>query len=366
MGAYHRWATTDDVLLTLNLVSPSQTGATGLTPEVAIRRVRESQGGAALDGYYWDGAIFTSTPTWLAMSEFDAANNPGLYQYLFDNSGIGAEHVYQVYFRHTVTPIGFDTELHTITDELYIPVSSPVAPVLPGDTVMGRLADMEDPLGPVNQATADAVWDESLAGHLTPGSTGEALSRCAAVGTGSSQIDFTIEDTGSNPIQGAQVDIYDAANTIFLTRLFTDINGQVSLAIDDGSYNVRLFASGYSFTVPEPLLVAGDGAVTFVGTNLITITPPSAPDLCVIFGTIRDAAGQVVAGACVEAFADTPQVVSGTQYGERIAQTTTDVNGYFELELVRLTQVRFSIDGTGLDIERTVPDAVSQDITTWT
>jgi len=362
---YCRWADTDQIPLLLQLADPSTgLGLTGKTPEVSIRRHRASKGGAALDDFYWDGAGgFTATPTWLPLTEYDAINNPGLYLYLFKQPG--AMTIYLMRFRHTSAPEGFFDEQHLVSDEIQIPASSPVVPVVPGDTVMGRLAAMEDPTGAVALANADAVWDEPLADHLAVGSTGEALSKCSVLMAGSRQIDVTVEDGGGVAIQGAQIDVRRADNS-FLGRVFTDVNGEVSINLDDGPYLLYIFAAGFTFTVPENLLVAGDAAVTYTGSSLIVITPPSAPDLCVIFGTVRDAAGQVVAGACVEAFAITPQVVGTVQKGSRIANTVTDANGQFQMELVRLTNVRFAIEGTDVDFERVVPDAASQDLTTWT
>ena len=361
---YYHWSTTREIPLVLNLVSPSGGGATGLTPEVAIRRWRDAAGNP-LDGYFWNGSGFINTPTWLPMVEVDAANYPGGYEYNFEQPG--TEQLYLVYYRHTVAPIGFDLEQHIVSDELFIPQASPAVPVLPGDTVMGRLAAMEDSTGAVATANADAVWDEPLVDHQLPGSTGEALGGCCAAGNvGAYQIDITVNDDGGAPIQGCQVDCYDAANTNHLFRTFTDINGQVSVALDAGDYNFRLFASGFSFTVPEPLTVAADAPVTWVGTSLTSLITPSAPDLCVIFGTIRDAMGEPIAGACVEAYAVTPQTLSGIQKGDQVVTTSTDANGWFQLELVRNLVVQFTIEGTAFDFERTVPDLPSQDVTTWT
>jgi len=365
-NSYYRWSPNDDISLFVQLVSPTGLGSAGGSPEVAIRRMRATHGGA-LDGHYWDGVgAFTNVPTWLPMTEVDAANQPGLYTYLFQQSLVGSEWVYFVYFRHTVAPLGFAVEEHLITNELFIPTSSPAVPILPGDTVMGRLAAMEDPNEAVAQANADAVWDEAANQHLTPGTTGALLNACAAAHAGAYQIEVNVQDQALDPIHGVQVDIYDAGNSAFLTRLWTNVDGKANVALDAGNYNVRLFASGYSFTVPEPLLVTADGSVTFQGTSLIIITPPSSPDLCVIFGTIRNAAGTPIAGACVKAYAETPQVVGGTQGSEVVAQTSTDANGYFEIELMRGAVVNFTIEGTDVDVTKTVPDQASQDITTWT
>jgi hypothetical protein len=175
-----------------------------------------------------------------------------------------------------------------------------------------------------------------------------------------------VEDDSALPVQGCQVDIFDGTNTNHIFRVWTDVNGEVSIALDAGNYNARLFASGYSFTVPEPFTVTADGSELFSGVALTSLIVPSAPNLCVIFGTIRDALGQPIAAACVEAYAITPQVVSGVQKHEKIGSTQTDANGWFQVELVRGATVQFSIEGTAFDFERVVPDQASQDITTWT
>jgi hypothetical protein len=365
-NAYYKWSKSDDIRLFLQLVSPSGLGATGLSPEVAIRRISESQGGVDLDGYYWDGAVFISTPTWLTMTEVDAVNQPGLYFYKWEQSLIQTNIVHDVYYRHLTAPIGFAVEQHVVTDEIQIPASSPIVPVDPNDTVMGKLAQLESPSGPQAEAIADAVWDEELIQHLLPGSTGAALNNCSSAQIGASMVEITIEDQANVPIQGAFVDVFDATNTNFIMRGVTDINGLTTIAIQDGSYNVRVFKSGYAFTVPETLVVSGDGAITYNGTNQLSIIPPGSPDLCAIFGTIVNAAGVPIPGACVQAYAVTPQAVGGNQDSGAVAGTVTDSNGFFQIDLVRNTVVRFFIEEADIDVQRTVPDAVQQDITTWT
>ena len=363
-NSFYRWPTADDITLFLQLVDPTGVGSTGKTPEVSIRRVRETHG-AALDSYFWNGAGFQSGPFWLPMTEADAVNTPGLYLYEFEQSLVGEEWVYLVYFRHTAAPLGFAIEEHVLTSELFIPSNSPVTIPDP-NSIMGKLVAMEDPTKPVALANADAVWDEILAGHLLAGSTGEALAQLAMATTGAYQIEITVTDDTPIPLQGAQIDIFDNTNTFFLSRVYSDVIGKVNVALDAGAYALRIFKSGFAFTVPEPLVVAADGAVTFVGTSLIIVVPPSNPNLCAIFGTIRDASGQPVANARVVAYAIVPQVAQGTQQHDQETCTVTDGDGFFRLELERLTQVNFSIEETGLDVARTVPDAATQDVTTWT
>ena len=111
-SGYFRWNLTDDVYLTLELVNPNGTGATGQIPLVAVQRVKQV-GGGVLDGFYLSGsASFISSPTFLSMSEVDNVNQPGLYRYYFSQSLIQQQYVYSVYYKSTVNPIGFGQETH--------------------------------------------------------------------------------------------------------------------------------------------------------------------------------------------------------------------------------------------------------------
>lgn len=215
-------------------------------------------------------------------------------------------------------------------------------------------------------AIGSSVWDALLASHNTPATFGGAINNCCATAAGASQVVINIQDLASAAVQGAQVDIFDATNTTFLSRHFTDVAGQVTIAIDDGTYAVRIWASGYAFTVPETLVVSGDGSATFQGQSFLSPSAPSGPDKCVIFGQVLDVGGSPVVGAEVDAYAVTPQVGGGYVIGPQVASTITNTMGYFELELLRNALVNFKIDDADVDVILTVPDAPSQWYTTWT
>lgn len=188
------------------------------------------------------------------------------------------------------------------------------------------------------------------------------------VGVGARQVTIHVEDTSAAPLQGVQIDVFDnAATPNFITRLFTDVFGDVTIGMDDGTYQLRLFKSLHTFTVPEFLVVTANQTSTFVGTP-VPIPTPATPDHCAIFGRLQNAGGQDLVGVCVQAFAvvDPPQVVDGIQLGEPVAETTTNQDGNFVLQLLRNSVVRFVNEESNLNIIRTVPDLPNQDLTTWT
>jgi hypothetical protein len=139
---HFRWPTNEDIPLFLELAVEGDP-VTGATPVVAIRRYKEING-TLLDGYYWDGAAFTSTPTWHSMGEVDDVNNPGQYTYLFEQSLVGLEIQYVAYYKNTTPPSGFATETHLVTNEVYIPRVNPDPIVVTQQTVMGQLELMKD------------------------------------------------------------------------------------------------------------------------------------------------------------------------------------------------------------------------------
>ena len=141
---YVSWPTDAKISLFLQLANSSGIGVTGATPEVVIRRYRETAGGA-LDNYFWDGAGgFQAAANWITMSEYDAVNNPGLYTYLFEQDLVGLEYIYLIHYRHTASPVGFAVEEHVITNEVYIPRTQPDPIIIGPNSVMGQLELIKD------------------------------------------------------------------------------------------------------------------------------------------------------------------------------------------------------------------------------
>ena len=135
---YIRWPSDAKIPLTLTLVDSSGLGVIGAAPEVSIRRHRETRGGP-LDNYFWTGSTFISAATWLPLLEVDPVNNPGLYEYLFEQDLIGLEQVYLIHFRNTAPPVGMAVEEHIVTNEIYIPKTQPEPVTIGPQSIMGQL-----------------------------------------------------------------------------------------------------------------------------------------------------------------------------------------------------------------------------------
>lgn len=135
---YVRWAANAKIPLTLALVDDTGAPVLGASPQVSIRRHRETAG-QALDNWFWDGAGFIATPVWWPMAAVDAVASPGLYEYIFDQDMVGLEWEYLVYFRNLAVPLGFAVETHIITNEIYIPRTQPDPIIIGSGSLMGEL-----------------------------------------------------------------------------------------------------------------------------------------------------------------------------------------------------------------------------------
>lgn len=186
----------------------------------------------------------------------------------------------------------------------------------------------------------------------------------AAVPTGLRQITIHVQDGVAAPIGGVHISVYDATNVTFLTRGDTDTNGNLLVALDDATYKLRMAKGLHGFTVPESMVVTADATKTFIGTAF-TAPTPSAPDKCVLFGTIRDSKTAPMAGAQVDVYATTEQFVGDITLGNRLGTTMTDAAGYFQIELGKGTEVRFVVVDAGIDYTKTVPATANKNIADW-
>lgn len=215
-------------------------------------------------------------------------------------------------------------------------------------------------LSEVARVTVETIDTELTRTHLSG-------SWQSSVQAGTRTITITVEDQFSNPVPGVVVDIYDASDVVFLRRASdNDLDGIVSVNLDDGTYSVRIANSNFQAdNIPETLVVTADAAVTYSGTTAGIIPPPSAPNFCVVFGTLRDVNGVVHADSCIDFYATTPQAVPTVQLTSRIKQVITDENGFFTVELERTARISMQAPDAGIDALKDVPDAVSQDLSTW-
>lgn len=158
---YTTWATNKVIPLQLILQSTSGAGVTGASPEVSIRRFKETKTDVLLDNFFWNGTSFQMGEFFFTLTQVDPVSSPGLYQYQFRNDFIGIEQIYHAYYRHTVSPIGFAVETHVISNEVFVPDVLPDPIVIGATSIMGQLELIKDGGDGDYDITADSLHDLS-------------------------------------------------------------------------------------------------------------------------------------------------------------------------------------------------------------
>jgi hypothetical protein len=172
---------------------------------------------------------------------------------------------------------------------------------------------------------------------------------------------------GATPPTGASVDIYNASDD--WVRRLDDSNddGDVIAYLDDGDYYARSAAAFWTQTTkPLPFTVSADASVAVAGT-LWSAPAPSSADMCVIYGDLKSIAGIASEGDAVTIMASLAGNAQGNVMTMPVATGYALASGYVSVEVVRNAAAIVNIPTAGWHNEaRTVPNAASQDLATWT
>ena len=191
------------------------------------------------------------------------------------------------------------------------------------------------------EPTSIDVWISSLLPWEFASEVTSLTILAAVEPQGNRLVTIHIEDSGALPIPDTFVRITDAAGLITIATGTTDVSGDLELALDDGDYTAVLRKAFVNFTVPEPFTVAGDGTFDFIG-NDISPSAPTQPDTCVVFGVVIDDGGTPVEGAKIFINETDKKTFANTQKIVKDKQTTSDVNGFWELEIIRSSALDIS------------------------
>lgn len=159
---------------------------------------------------------------------------------------------------------------------------------------------------------------------------------------GANSVTLTITDDSLVILPDTFVRITDSSQIQTLYSGYTDQLGIFTVGLDDGTYKVILRKSLYDFTVPETLVVSGTTVDSYQGT-VFSPSAPGSPETCVVFGYAIDLNGNNVSGAVIEAKNEELSLFSGiNKIVEYKTETTSNANGYWELELIKNVELNDS------------------------
>jgi hypothetical protein len=124
-----------------------------------------------------------------------------------------------------------------------------------------------------------------------------------------------------------------------------DINGQISVSLDGGTYSLYLQAPGYTFSTPKTLTVTTDATHTFYGGDATEGLPVDA-DQCEVYEYVRDINSDTIPSSInAYAFITSLPYDSDDQYfsGEPTLASYNSTTGRLSWVFVRGVTVQFRL-----------------------
>lgn len=348
-------------------------GIPGQTPTVELVRQK--------DGAYFNGTIFTLTPVALPMAEVDAVNLPGVYRYTFDQTIDNDQEQYIAYYENTgaFAGVAFEeffftnitADVNTLSIAMAVASKILVNQAIPIDSSdIASQALLEDVDTDVDNISNSMALQSTLLNFESEAM--DALNQIISIIqplSGSNLVTFNILDQDSLPVPDVKITIKNTISNITLAVATTDINGQVTLGLPNGTYNVLFWKSFYTFgTQPYSLVVTTNQTVNISATSF---TPASVlPNMCTLYSYVLDATGQPVAGVDVRLkMIDTmPFNSTGSSLITKGWITVqTNAMGYWSLNAIQGATIELSIPALLFSLsDFTVPAQANLDISTLT
>lgn len=182
-------------------------------------------------------------------------------------------------------------------------------------------------------------------------------------GTGAYQIIIETWLTGNiAPIAETIISIWNEGQTLQLRNGRTDNNGEITTAIDEGTYKIRLTKAGYNFTVPETITVTQNATFRLYG-NQINIGTPNSANTCRIWEYLfkPDDSGAIENVIAKAKIISLPYDYSGKLFaGDIIEGTYNSGTGLIYWDIVWGATVYFEIKEFGVRITKIIPSVADK------
>lgn len=283
------------------------TAKTGLSPTVVISKNGGAFGAPA-------GAVTELSLGWYVIAA-DAADTDTLGPLIVHASATGADPVdllYQV-VKQNRRVASMDLVLAKTTNLTGLNDIAATAIVSAGaiQTLAGHVVGVDS----VETLATDAIDADSLAT--------DAVAEIVAGlnGTGARTVTITVND-GTTALESATVRMTKGAESY--TQV-TNVSGQCTFNVDDGTWVVAITLSGYSYAGTS-LVVDGTETATYSMTAL-SITPPTTPDQLTGYLVCYATDGTVLSGVSFTVKQITDSEASGIAYGTSDRTVVSDVSG---------------------------------------
>jgi hypothetical protein len=187
-----------------------------------------------------------------------------------------------------------------------------------------------------NGTTADFFPESSTSGvQVIPVEHGRYLSPTPGTsGLGARSVSLLITNESAVPIQLATVRMSRSGETYSAT---TNAQGIASFSVNDATWTVSVFASGFSFQ-PALLTVSGNVNQTYAMTTN-SVTPPAPfAGLCNVLFSVIHLGAPVQNASVVAALEDENPTVDNYLISRQVTSGVTNANGNCVLTMVQYSQ----------------------------
>jgi hypothetical protein len=163
-------------------------------------------------------------------------------------------------------------------------------------------------------------------------------------------VTVTILDQFTAPVIGANVRITDVVGSgNYSGGGVTDGNGEVAIdALAVGDYFIVSTANGYD--IPDtPHTIIATPTTADITANKATINPPLDPNVCTLYGYVDSIQGVDKGGVDVKVKSASGEAVfvDGNGICQAWGTVTSDINGFWEMNVVKNIPVLIEINDTG-------------------
>lgn len=166
-----------------------------------------------------------------------------------------------------------------------------------------------------------------------------ALTSAGNAGTGANTVTLTVKH-GAILLENAVIGAIEGVNNYIAT---TNASGQAVFNLDNASYTIAIYKSGYSFA-GATLVVSGTNATTY-SMSQITIPTTANPDTVTAYINLFDEAGAKASVACSAELYAPPTGTLGTGYVPNYQAGTTSVAGLFTCEVYKGATYKLVLNG---------------------
>jgi len=208
----------------------------------------------------------------------------------------------------------------------------------------------------INSLTAakGATFDTSTDSLEAIRNRGDAAWTTGGGMSGSNTITINVKDGSAVNIVGAWIEVWDSAGTSFIDKKQSNSSGNAVYNGDDGTYTIKMYKSGYSFT-NQTIIVSGNTTANYTGTAFI-ITPPTDPTLCRVYTKLSGINNVYPSSATGTATIKRLPYDTGTIF---VSSTVNGVyapaTGVIYWDLIQGANVQIMVGLFGIDASITVP-----------